>query len=259
MSFPISQALSRQLIPAATRHESYRLEVAGGRVLISAPARAGAFYGLQTLRQMLPDSVLRQAASHSEQIPLPSVEIIDAPRLSWRGVHLDVSRHFMPKTFILKLIDLIALHKCNVLHLHLTDDQGWRIQIERYPRLTEVGAWRRESFVGPDEAGHYDGTPHGGFYTRDDLREIIDFAAERHVNVLPEIDMPGHMVAAIAAYPELGSAGNRVRVRTKWGVSSHVLNLEERTIGFCTDVIDEVVDIFPWSYVHLGGDECPDH
>ena len=140
------------LLPAATRHESYRLEAAGGKVVITAPGAAGAFYGLQTLRQMLPDSVFRRA-SHSEPIHLPTVEIVDAPRLSWRGVHLDVSRHFMPKTFVLKLIDLIALHKCNVLHLHLTDDQGWRIQIERYPRLTEIGAWRRRVLRRPRRVG----------------------------------------------------------------------------------------------------------
>jgi hexosaminidase len=163
----------------------------------------------------------------------------------------------MPKAFVLQLIDLSAIHKCNVFHLHLTEDQGWRIPIERYPRLTEVGAWRPESAVGHYRDGRFDGTPHGGFYTREDLEEIVAFAAERHVNVLPEIDMPGHMVAAIAAYPELGNTDKQLHVRTKWGISKHVLNLDEATLRFCTDVIDEVVEIFPWANFHVGGDECP--
>ncbi|HKH87829.1 MAG TPA: beta-N-acetylhexosaminidase, partial [Acidimicrobiales bacterium] len=244
------------LVAAATRHEAYRLSSSSGRVLITASTGAGAFYGLQSLRQLLPDSVFRQAG-RSGLIPLPDVEIVDAPRLVWRGVHLDVCRHFLPKSFVLELIDLVALHKCNVFHLHLTEDQGWRFPVERYPRLTEIGAWRSESPAGHGEDGRFDGTPHGGFYTREDLEEIVAFAAERHVNVLPEVDMPGHMAAAIAAYPELGNTEKPLHVRTKWGISRHVLNLEERTIRFCTDVIDEVVSIFPWPYVHVGGDECP--
>jgi hexosaminidase len=245
----------RILIPASTRDESYRLTCSGGRVVITAKARAGVFYGLQTLRQLLPDSVLRQAG-RSGPIQLPELDIVDAPRFSWRGVHLDVSRNFMPKSFVLKLIDLIAFHKCNVLHLHLTDDQGWRIPVLRYPRLTEIGAWRSESAF-DYSGGASDETPHGGYYTREDLAEIVAFAAERHVNVLPEIDMPGHMLAAIAAYPELGNTAQRFPVSTTWGISPHVLNLEQDTLQFCTDVIDEVVEIFPWQYIHLGGDECP--
>ncbi|MGA3216036.1 MAG: beta-N-acetylhexosaminidase [Acidimicrobiales bacterium] len=235
--------------------EAYRLSVSGGRVVITSSSGAGAFYGLQTLRQLLPDSVFRQAARFGA-IHLSDIEIVDAPRFVWRGVHLDVGRHFMPKSFVLRLIDLIALHKCNVLHLHLTEDQGWRVPIERYPLLTEIGAWRAESSVGREEAGLFDGVPHGGFYSCEDLEEIVAFAGERHVNVLPEIDMPGHMEAAIAAYPELGNIDEPLQVRTSWGVSDHVLNLEERTIRFCTDVIDEVSAIFPWEYFHVGGDEC---
>jgi len=245
----------RALMPAATRHEGYRLTSSGGRVVITGRSRAGVFYGLQTLRQLLPDSLLRQAGQ-SGPIQLPALEIVDAPRFTWRGVHIDVSRHFLPKSFILKLIDLIALHKCNVLHLHLTDDQGWRIPIARYPLLTEVGAWRGPSADGHGE-GAVDAFPHGGFFSREDLAEIVAFAATRHVNVLPEIDMPGHMVAAIAAYPELGNTARRLQVRPDWGISAHVLNLDDSTLRFCTEVIDEVTDIFPWRYVHLGGDECP--
>jgi hexosaminidase len=249
-------------LPAATHAEAYRLRSADGRVVITSSGCAGMFYGLQTLRQLLPDSVLvpssARPSSASPPIELPALEVVDAPRFPWRGVHLDVARHFMPKSFILKLIDLAALHKCNVLHLHLTDDQGWRLPVARYPRLTEIGAWR-----GQPDAGDAESLPSsdegldGGFYSRDDLTEIVAFAAERHVNVLPEVDMPGHTVAAIAAYPELGNTADRLSVWTSWGISAHVLNLEESTLSFCADVIDEVVGIFPWDYVHLGGDECP--
>jgi hexosaminidase len=238
------------------RYEAYRLTSSSGRVVITASSGAGIFYGLQTLRQLLPDSLLRRAG-RSGPIQVPGVDITDAPRLAWRGVHLDVARHFMPKSFVLKLIDLIALHKCNVLHLHLTDDQGWRIPIQSHPRLTEIGAWRCESADSYGERASFDGTPHGGFYSREDLEEIVAFAAERHVNVLPEVDMPAHMLAAIAAYPELGNTGAKFDVATSWGISDHVLNLEEGTLRFCTDVIDEVAEIFPSPYIHLGGDECP--
>ena len=244
------------LIPAATRHEAYRLTAHEGKVVVTSPSGAGAFYGLETLRQLLPTSVYRRSG-RSGAIEVPHLEIVDAPRLPWRGVHLDVCRHFMPKSFLLRLIELIALHKCNVFHLHLTEDQGWRIPVARYPLLTEVGAWRSESPVVCEGEELLDGTPHGGFYSREDLKEIVKFAAERHVNVLPEIDMPGHMVAAIAAYPELGNATSRLEVLTTWGVSTHVLNLEEKTVHFCTEVIDEVAEIFPSPYFHVGGDECP--
>ena len=247
------------LVPEATRHEAYRLTTSAGKVVVTAPSGAGVFYGLQTLRQLLPDSVFRAAplAGPLGPIALADLEIIDAPRLAWRGVHLDVCRHFMPKAFVLRLIDLISVHKCNVFHLHLTEDQGWRIPIERYQRLTEVGAWRAESSAGHYHEGRFDGTPHGGYYTREDLEEIVAFAAERHVNVLPEIEMPGHMVAAIAAYPELGNTERQLHVRTNWGISKHVLNLDDATLQFCTDDIDEVVEIFPWANFHVGGDECP--
>ncbi|MGD0082539.1 MAG: beta-N-acetylhexosaminidase [Acidimicrobiales bacterium] len=238
--------------------EGYHLGVSEDSVTVVGASPAGVFYGLQTLRQLLPDSWWRASSgSASPPVELAGIDIEDRPAFSWRGVHLDVSRHFMPKGFVLKLIDLIALHKCNVLHLHLTDDQGWRIPIERYPRLVEVGAWRRESPVGHYRERRFDGTPHGGYYSTEDLREIVAYAAERFVAVLPEIDMPGHMVAAIAAYPELGNSGTQREVRTSWGISGHVLNLEPATLRFCKDVLDEVLDIFPWTYVHIGGDECP--
>ena len=235
---------------------AYTLTCSGGRVVITSPGAEGTFYALETLRQLLPDAAFRRAG-WSEPISLPDLEIVDAPRLPWRGVLLDVARHFMPKTFILELIDLLALHKCNVLHLHLTDDQGWRLEVEAYPRLTDVGAWRRESLALGATDAETDESFHGGYYSRLDLEEIVTFAAERHVQVLPEIDMPGHMVAAIAAYPALGNTDKQLTVRPTWGVSSHVLNLEDDTLRFCTDVLDEVVRTFPEPYVHVGGDECP--
>lgn len=235
---------------------AYRLATFEGRVVITSPGAEGVFYALQTLRQLLPDATFRKAG-RSESIRLRELEIIDAPRLPWRGVLLDVARHFMPKAFVLELIDLLALHKCNVLHLHLTDDQGWRIAVEGYPRLTDVGAWRRESPTYATTDDHPDDSPHGGFYTREDLEEIVAFAAERHVLVVPEIDMPGHMLAAIAAYPTLGNVDEHLNVGTTWGVSNHVLNLEDDTLRFCTDVLDEVMRIFPGPYIHVGGDECP--
>lgn len=238
--------------------EGYRLSVRDGRVVVTAPEARGAFYGLQTLRQLFPPETLRRAPiGRDRRLALPAVEITDVPRFSWRGVHLDVCRHFMPKSFVLKLIELISFHKCNSLHLHLTDDQGWRIPIAAYPRLVEVGAWRRESPAGHARERRFDGTPHGGFYSRADLEEIVSFAAERYVRVLPEVEMPGHAVAALAAYPELGNGPGPFEVLTEWGISDHVFNLEEGTVRFCFDVLDEVADIFPSPYVHIGGDECP--
>ncbi len=247
--------------------ESYRLKVSEQGIEIVAASPAGAFYGTRTLRQLLPPDLLRAAPVPAPPVPggvgrvgpvaVDGVEIEDGPRFSWRGVHLDVARHFFPKNFVLKLVDLISLHKFNVLHLHLTDDQGWRVQIDRYPLLTEVGAWRRESPKGHYREGRSDGTPHGGFYTKQDLAEIVAYAARRFVTVVPEIDMPGHMLAAIAAYPELGNTGRHFEVYTRWGISEHVLNLEETTVQFCANVLGEITEIFPAPYIHMGGDECP--
>lgn len=237
--------------------EGYRLAVGDEGVRITAARPAGAFYARQTLRLLLPPETIAAPPEDAPEWRLPRVEIVDRPRFAWRGVHLDVARHFMPIEWIHRLVDLAALHKLNVLHLHLTDDQGWRVEIERYPRLTEIGAWRRESMAGHYTEARFDGTPHGGFYTQDELRRLVAYADERHVTVLPEIDLPGHMQAAIAAYPELGNTGEAGEVRTAWGISEHVLNVDESTVRFCTAVLDEVLEIFPSRYVHVGGDECP--
>lgn len=243
---------------AARGPETYRLRVSEDGVDITAASAAGLFYGAGTLRQLMPPSLLRKApVGRQSSVNVEAWAIEDGPRFSWRGMHLDVSRHFFPKDFVLKLIDLAALHRFNVLHLHLTDDQGWRVQIDRYPLLTKVGAWRRESPLGHYREGRTDGVPHGGFYTKEDLAEIAAYAERRFITVVPEIDMPGHMQAAIAAYPHLGNTGEQLEVLTNWGISEHVLNMEEPTVRFCADVIEEVTEIFPGPFVHIGGDECP--
>jgi hexosaminidase len=239
--------------------EGYRLSSGTDGVTIEAAQAAGAFYGAQTLRLLLPPETLRAAPVRSfDQLDVPGVEILDRPRFRWRGQHVDVVRHFLPLPWLKRLVDLLALHKLNTLHLHLTDDQGWRMEIDRYPRLTEVGAWRRESPVGYYTDGKTDGRPHGGFYTKDDLRELVAYAAERFVNVVPEIELPGHAQAQIAAYPELGNDPDaRLEPWTSWGVNPHIVNPEESTVQFYRDVLDEVLEVFPSRYVHIGGDEAP--
>ncbi len=230
--------------------EGYRLLADAGGVRIAGGDRAGVFYGIQTLRQLLPPAVYRRAAPAETRWEVPAVEVEDSPRFGWRGGMLDVARHFMPKDFLFRWVDLLALHKLNVFHLHLTDDQGWRFESRRYPRLQEVASWRAET----DGDGH----PHGGFYTRDDLRELVAYAAARSVRVAPEIEMPGHMQAAIAAYPELGNRPQEPpAVGTRWGVMARVLNLGEGAIRFCTEILDEVLEVFPSPDIHIGGDECP--
>lgn len=234
--------------------ESYTLDVTPEQIRIQAPGEAGLFYGIQTLRQLLPVAVFA-STPQAETWSVPCVHIADSPRFKWRGVMLDVARHFTEKPDLLKFIDALALHKINILHLHLTDDQGWRIQINAYPRLTEVGSVRRQTVVGHNTKD-YDGIPHTGFYTQAEMREVVAYAAERHITIVPEIDMPGHMVAAIAAYPELGD-GQPAEVMQTWGVSPRVLNTSPRTIHFCQTVLSEIASIFPSEFIHVGGDECP--
>lgn len=239
--------------------EGYRLLVTPGGITIRAFKPAGAFYAVQTLRQLLPVEIFRQARADVTW-SIPAVTIEDYPRFAWRGAHLDVARHFMPKEFVKKYIDLLALHKLNRFHWHLTDDQGWRIEILRYPKLTQVGAWRTQTLIGrPDEDSTkwvFDGRPHGGFYTQDDIREVVAYAQARFVTVVPEIEMPGHSQAAIAAYPELGNTGDAVHVWTSWGVSANILNPDDRTVRFYQDVLTEVMGLFPSRWIHVGGDEA---
>jgi hexosaminidase len=231
--------------------ESYRLSVTPQGIKIDAQDEAGAYYALQTLRQLgSPDAYSGGALGK-----IPCVTIFDQPRFKWRGMMLDCSRHFFPKEFVEKFIDLMAAHKLNTFHWHLTDDQGWRIEIKRYPKLTEVGAWRRETVIGHN-SGKFDGVRHGGFYTQADIREVVAYAAERHITIVPEIEMPGHSKAAVAAYPELGCTGNQVEVGTQWGVEKDILNPYPSTIEFYKNVLSEVADLFPGPYIHIGGDEA---
>ncbi|MBI1966905.1 MAG: beta-N-acetylhexosaminidase [Gemmatimonadetes bacterium] len=240
--------------------EGYRLEVSPTRVLIRAPELAGVFYGIQTLRQLLPPEIFRDAAFDGVRWTVPAVTVEDWPRFPWRGGHLDVCRHFMPKEFVKKYIDLLALHKMNSFHWHLTEDQGWRIEITKYPRLTDVGAWRAQTLVGPytedSTTWVFDGERHGGYYTQDDIREIVAYAKERFVTVVPEIEMPGHSQAAIAAYPWLGNTGDSVPVLGRWGVSANILKPSDSTIAFYQDVLTEVLQLFPGPFIHVGGDEA---
>ncbi|MEU4426840.1 beta-N-acetylhexosaminidase [Actinoplanes sp. NPDC024001] len=236
--------------------EGYALEIDPAGVVITGGSAAGVFYGAQTLRQLLAPGALRRARIGDGPWSIPAGRIVDAPRFRWRGVMLDVARHFMPVSDVLRFVDLAAFHKLNVLHLHLTDDQGWRIEIPGRPRLTSVGAWRPSSMLGSRSHDAYDGRPHGGFYTDDDLHEIVAYAADRHMTVVPEVDMPGHMQAAVAAYPELGH-GYSGPVRAAWGVSAHVLNVGSEALDFCRAVLDHLCDIFPSELIGVGGDECP--
>ncbi len=235
--------------------EGYTVSVRPSRVDVVGASLPGLFYGIQTLKQLLPAAIYRQAPTGGPWT-IPCVEIEDQPRFGWRGTMLDVARNFMPKEFVLKYIDLLAMHKMNRLHLHLTDDQGWRMEIKKYPRLTEVGSTRADTML-TYSPPTYTGKPHSGYYTQDDLREIVAYAANRFIEVIPEIEMPGHATAAIAAYPELGNLSAPIPVATKWGVISDVFNVEDSTIEFLKNVLNEVIAIFPSKFIHIGGDECP--
>lgn len=237
------------------RPEGYLLEVGKSGVSIEATTPAGLFYAVQSLIQLMPSQEVKM-----DKIYLPFVDITDYPRFEWRGLHLDVCRHFMPKEFVLKYIDYMAIHKLNTFHFHLTEDQGWRIEIKRYPKLTEIGSKRKETIMGRgnETVKQYDGKPHGGFYTQEDIKEIVAYAAKRYVTVVPEIEMPGHALAALASYPELGCTGGPYEVATKWGVFKEVMCAgKEGTFEFLQNVMDEVLTLFPSKFIHIGGDECP--
>ncbi len=240
--------------------EAYRLEITARGIAISATGGAGLFYGAVTLWQMLTPGGGSPAVAGSaaaQTLPAQTLHaqtIRDAPAYPWRGLMLDSARHYQSVAFIRSMIDTMALHKLNVLHWHLTDDQGWRLEILKYPRLTSVGAWRRPATSG---AAQSPSTPsYGGFYTQADVRAIVAYAASRHVQIVPEIEMPGHAQAAIAAYPELGAAAQPLAVSARWGVHTHLFNVEPATFTFLEDVLDEVMELFPGNYIHVGGDEA---
>lgn len=239
-----------QLGGNAENPEGYQLKVTGDQVVVSGPTEAGVFYGIQTLRKSIP-------AAQGVDIALPAVEINDYPRFSYRGAHLDVSRHFFPVDSVKRFIDMLALHNMNRFHWHLTDDQGWRIEIKGLPELAEIGSRRTETVIGHN-SGKYDGKPYGGFFTQEEAKEIVAYAAERHITVIPEIDMPGHMQAALTAYPNLGCTGGPYEVWKQWGISDDVLCAgNDETLKFIDDVLGEIIQIFPSEYIHVGGDECP--
>lgn len=234
----------------AENPEAYKLQVTAEGVTITGASEAGVFYGIQTLRKSIPVD--------EKSVPvLSAVEINDYPRFGYRGAHIDVSRHFFTVEDVKTFIDMMTLHNMNRLHMHLTDDQGWRLEIKKYPLLTEVGSKRKETVIGRN-SGEYDGKPHEGFYTQAEARDIVAYAAERYITVVPEIDLPGHMLAAMAAYPHLGCTGGPYEVWTKWGISDNVLCAgNDSVLTFIDDVLTEVMDIFPSEYIHVGGDECP--
>lgn len=236
--------------------EAYKLSITPQQIAITASTSTGIFYGIQTIRQLLPVQIYGDKKVGGVKWKIPCCDIQDEPRFSYRGIMLDVGRYFMPKELVLKFIDIMSMHKQNMFHWHLTDDQGWRIEIKKYPRLTEVGSMRKETTDYGMAKG--DGIPHGGFYTQEDVKEIVEYARRRCVTVIPEIEMPGHATAAIAAYPELSCFPDRAyEVATSWGVKKDVFCPSATTFRFLEDVFTELFEIFPSPYYHIGGDECP--
>ena len=237
--------------------EDYRLTVEPGRAIIAAADRRGFLHGMQTLRQLLPSQILASEPQYGIDWTIPCVSISDSPAFGWRGLHLDVGRHMFPVAFIKKFLDTMAFYKYNTFHWHLTEDQGWRIEIKKYPRLTEVGGYRTETVV----AGtwdQYDGVPYGGFYTQDEVRDVVAYAAERGITVVPEIELPGHALAALTAYPELGCVGEGYEVRRTWGIAEDIFCAgKDEVFAFLKDVLSEVLELFPSRYIHIGGDEAP--
>ena len=241
--------------------EAYTINVSTGKTVVKASGLNGFIYAIQTIKQMLPVEVFGNAPAADKEWTMPCVEITDAPRFSYRGLHLDVSRHFFTMDEVKKYIDIMEVHKLNTLHWHLTDDQGWRLEIKKYPLLTEVGSIRNKTLVGHlFEDGVYDNVRYGEgcYYTQDQVKEILEYAASKGITVIPEIDLPGHMLAALAAYPQYGCTGGPYEVWGRWGIADDVLCVgREETMEFLEDILAEVCELFPAEYVHIGGDECP--
>ncbi len=236
---------------AIANKEGYVLTISSEGIRIAGATEAGVFYGVQTLRKSIP------ASKGKKNVEFAGVTITDAPRFGYRGMMLDVSRHFMPADSVKCYIDMLALHNVNRLHFHLTDDQGWRIEIKKYPKLTEIGSKRKETVIGRN-SGVYDGKPYSGYYTQDELRDLVNYAQDRFITIVPEIDLPGHQQAALSSYPELGCTGGPYEVWTQWGVSDNVICAgNDQAMQFLEDVLAEVIEIFPSEYIHIGGDECP--
>ena len=248
-----------ELDPQIANREGYQLKITPKDISVKAQTPAGIFYAFQTLRQLLPPVIESRTIVANRTWQIPAAEINDAPRFPYRGLMLDVVRHFFPVSDVKRFIDLMAMHKFNHLHLHLTDDQGWRIEIFSYPRLQIVSAWRKGTLIGPlnDEPRRYDDVRYGGYYTQAELRELVRYAADRHIVIVPEIEMPGHATALLAAYPELACSGSSFEVAREWGIFPNLLCPREDTFLFLERVLNEVMNIFPGKYIHIGGDECP--
>jgi len=237
--------------------EQYYIEIEDDDIEVEASALNGFVYACETLKQMLPAAIYGNKKAKADWV-LPCAKIFDEPRFGYRGMHLDCSRHFWTVEETKKYIDIMVAYKLNTLHWHLTDDQGWRVEIKAYPRLTEIGAWRDGTVIGKDWESN-DGIRYGGFYTQEQLRDVVEYAAERGVTIIPEIDLPGHMIAALAAYPELGCTGGPYKVWQRWGIAKDILCAgKEETFTFIESVLSELMDIFPSKYIHIGGDECFD-
>lgn len=233
-------------------NEGYLMEVGEKKILIAAAGPAGIFYGIQSLKQLIP-----VAGTKRMPLTIASVTIRDQPRFGWRGMHLDVSRHFFPVPLVKRYIDYLAMYKLNTFHWHLTDDQGWRVEIKKYPELTAVSSWRDATVKG-HQTEEYGGFIYGGFYTQDQIREIVKYAADRYITIVPEIEMPGHAVAALAAFPGIGCTGGPYKVETKWGIFHDVFCAgNEQTFNILEGVLEEVCELFPSTLIHIGGDECP--
>jgi hexosaminidase len=230
--------------------EGYGLMVSNKNIAIYAETPQGFFYGIQTLLQLIP-------SEKKDKIDVPCLLLSDEPKYSWRGMHLDCARHFFPVSFVKKYIDYLAIYKFNTFHWHLTDDQGWRIEIKQYPKLTEIGAWRNGSMVGHYGDQKYDDIRYGGFYTQEEIKEVVAYANQRHITIVPEIEMPGHAVAALAAYPQYSCTGGPFEVGKQWGVLDDVFCPKEETFTFLQNILTEVIALFPSQYIHIGGDECP--
>lgn len=247
-----SNAIVLSVDESLSRPEGYRLEVSSKAIELAGGSETGVFYGIQTLYKALP---ITKGEPVSAAIPAGVVN--DYPRFGYRGFMLDVGRHYFPVSYVKQVIDMLALHNINYFHWHLTEDQGWRIEIKKYPKLTEIGSVRPRTLI-DRETQTYDETPHSGFYTQEEAKEIVQYAADRFITVVPEIDLPGHMLAALASYPELGCTGGPYEVACKWGVFSDVLcGGNDTALQFAKDVLNEIMDIFPSPYIHIGGDECP--
>jgi hexosaminidase len=276
---PASNGILLKISDAMPAGGAYHLNVSSGRITIEAKDPMGAFYAIQTLLQMMPAAIEGDKPMKGVEWKVPAVDISDAPGLPYRGLMIDVSRHFLPVSFLEKMVDLMAMQKMNNLHLHLTDDQGWRLEVKKYPLLTQIGAVRNGTLIGKDARNGSDNTPHRGYYTQEEMRGLVAYAAKRFVHIIPEIELPGHSTAAIAAYPALSCFPNEASavnpetmaiktnaalkkpgtkiVQETWGVFNDVLCPTDFTFQFMEDVLDEVMSVFPSKYIHIGGDECP--